>query len=332
MRMNLHAVSTLPRDVLAERIPQMNEPAILLGDDLKIISKNASASALFFDLRRGRGIRKFLSPQDEICISEMLSGQVSGIELINGETHYGATVVCGDEYRFIVIRSIAAGIQSGIEVIYGRSSGYDMNLDVPDVLSDSPVNFRQKELHDYILKLHEELKITRNRPCFNASAVMRMFGNEMNRHSPKLRRLLDISVESAGLVVLGSECDFAMILAYISYFYIGASADTRVSICIYENGGNAVVSMSAPTDLSPYEAACINSARNVGDMDSTGYWFHLVKLLAEGNLWDFEVMTEEDGTVFFTLRMPLSDERFDNCVFRDIDPLFLRRIIEFVFS
>lgn len=329
MRLNSFSLSLLSESALVSRVAEMEEPAILLGDDLKIIAKNKRASALFFDLRRGRGISKFLAEGAESKIVQMQPQEVVYTELISGVTHYGAAVIRAEGCFLIIIRPASSDLRTSLEAIYSKSSGYDIELPEPDIESPNP------KMQKLIKRTMHALGTARGLRFFNVSDVVKSIIREISAYSNGYASGINVSVIDRELISVGSEYDFAMIVAYIISFFIGASDNRNINIEVFGNQNEISVNMSAVTHFAPYEIARIVSGRfdcNMEtDLGSDEYWFRLIKLLTDGNLWDFDINGGENGELSFTLRLPHAEKR-EGFALHDISPEYIREIIEVVFS
>lgn len=175
MQFNVRIAAVLSAEMLEERINNIREPAVLLGGDMKIIAKNPCASKLFFDLRKGRKIRKFLPEEYRERLSDMHCGDTADIRLVNGNRRYKAIAVCGENFRFIVIQSAAPVLREELGRIYGKSSGYDVSVTEPES-KDYKYGIVPE---DMFMPAAENCKADRYYSIFNVSSILQKYFQEL---------------------------------------------------------------------------------------------------------------------------------------------------------
>ena len=67
------------------------------------------------------------------------------------------------------------------------------------------------------------------------------------------------------------------------------------------------------------------------DANDKNFWFYMIRLLADANLWSFESVASIDGTVTFKLKTPLI-QSVEECLLRDSADEEILEIIKIFFD
>lgn len=146
-----------------------------------------------------------------------------------------------------------------------------------------------------------------------------------------MRDKIQPDLNSVELVVKGSEYDFVIAAAVLTELCAGLSDKGKIIINAFPQDDCALVVITSDTDLPDNDIANLISNKYAENMDEAAYWLHLIKLLCEGNLWDFSAENLGCGKIGFALRMPFA-EKLEDCVLRDIRIGAIQEILAFVFA
>lgn len=321
MKLNIRVASLLPLEIISGRIDLLSEPLIILDEYLRIIAKNRPAAKILSNLRHNRRINGFLQEGDVERISRMETGQMFHVSLFDKDKEYGASVICGNGYRIIALSPFFADVHHSIERIYDKTSGYDIELRMPPAFD----NVKTENNAYHILSSVKTKEHIDKSAIFSSAKLVRQLALEANAFG----RGINASVTTDVGGIYGSEYDFAMILAYLISFFDNTSYGEGAELSLTVSGQNAVVTVSGATYLAEQE---ISSLMNGTDGESSSaYWFRILALLAEGNLWRFSMDSSREGSISFRLEAPLA-EMPDGCVLRDVDRGYIREILSFVFD
>ena len=135
-------------------------------------------------------------------------------------------------------------------------------------------------------------------------------------------------------IVSGSEQDFILIIAFVASVCVELS--DKIYINLTESGGEAVCSISVDRlDLESQNLILNLYKDNHAAFDSETsdrkLWFHLIKLLADANLWDVATTRDDDGKIRFILSAPLTSP-FDAIAFRDPTDEFFHKVVYLFFA
>ena len=285
MLINVKSAGTLFRQQIIQQMNNIGKPAILLDEDLKIIDKNKSASAVV-RLRRGAKLTPLLPKEHIKPIFEMKPHSVLSTTLNLGAFSCKANVICGADCRLAVFSQENGGL--GIEVLekYKKMSGYDITLVRGEEASEENIlkeERRKGELSDIVENILDGLKGVRGLPFFNASAVLKSIENEIQNHNVKSRNLVRFSGRLNELITEGSDRDFILIITALIAFCSDKSRCEPVSVEVFDYEDELVFRVSGNSSLSDYDIACIATmngkfasfGRNLGD---DVFWGYLIKL------------------------------------------------------
>lgn len=330
MLLNINSDGELTLEVLADKLENYAVPLVLLREDLKLFAKNRRVSEYVSGLRIGSSFRKRFTYEALNDILVLQPGQCLRTELIKNETCYSVTVSRMKNCYALVLKPFDA--LKGIDRIYGRLSGYDMNIESPAAEPDSEI-FRFSETATLILKMLDELKSVRGMPFFNAAAVVRSVVDTATRRYRKFADSFRLLLNDAELISQGNSRDFALIITLLSAFCMDCSAEKNVTVEAYESQDDGVFRIYSDTDMSAYDISRLIFPDGYSSFENaSSLWFHLIKMLSEANLWEFSVEQSVDGFVVFNLRLPLFREGIKDYILEDSAPGFVSEMIGIIFA
>lgn len=322
MNINLLIPAVLPVESIIKRITTLEFPAVIVDDEMKIMAKNKSASSVFSNLRSGRTFKKHVCAEDVSDIENMQEKQIMHINLADGKNK--AVVICGNGYRLFVVTKAFAHAHDGVLRLYRESSGYDINLVQPN---GTKMGFANKENVDETTEKISCCDVLSSlNTVFDAADVFARFCSEMKSKSGKFKKQFEIAFHKETMAILGAEKDFSLILAYLTRFCLEKTVGTSPKIKLFRSEDEVVLQIKAELDTKEYPG----NLKNGFDTEEK-YWFYLIKLLADGNLWDFSEKHLPNGQTEFLLKAKHVAIK-EKYVLRDISNEYIRRIIDFVFA
>ena len=316
MRINSDKIQNLPLGELCEKIKKLKSPAVLLDNELKVVYKNRFATSLLRDLRKGRSMGEYLPKSVAFTVSEMKPNEVISVELRIGAQILGATVVCTAENRLVMIYPMAINVFKSLENIYRKSSGYDISL--PD--SEPPIA-------DLVNQSLNKLSYTHVPSFFSAKVLVKGVAD-------CFCSLTDARVvtEESGceLISLGSEKDFALVVAYILSICNEQSSDKKIKVKMLESNGVIRLRFSVSTAKSVSPNPSAEAEENTDYKSNYENNFNgrlvLIKLISDGNVWDFDLKKRDNGKLSFELCAPLAEER-ESFALRDVSTEEIQKIV-----
>lgn len=313
MKLIFQTATASPPDMLSKRIEFFDFPAILLGEDLKIIAKNQKASRIFKKLRKGGDFRGFMESGDTVSVSELKNGSLVTVTL----NDYEATVFGGIGCRLIIIGSVDNDVRSRLDDIYQKASGYDVYI---------PRHSSAPSLHNEMDSLMTELLngIQKEKyGNFNLSAVIGAILRQLRIQNPKLSKRISLEGSLRTLFVNGSEYDFGLVFTYLLYLCLEKDPHSKITVTAHSQNQRAdvIITSTAAVEFDFFGESV---------PDENGYWSHLVRLISYGNLWKIDTLSNRQRTVL-TLSLPLTHPEI-NCDLRDADLLTIGRFLDFFFQ
>lgn len=329
MLISIKMAGELSKEALAERLNSLGFPALLLDGDLKVIAKNTESLEFASKIRIGSKINRYLSEEGAVSVTDMQPGETRTERFTSEKLSCRVSVVCGNECRLFIFRPVGGGLRKGIYDKYRKMSGYDVIVSEPEI---TPHEFKagtgRENLAEIINRLLETHTATRRLPFFNVFDALMLIKGEIERYAPELAKRISVSYNGKKLFAEGSERDFALISIFVAAFCCDVSVDSRVYIeadalenelmlRVFCEGMHTADSDSLHISESPLE--------------EYGFWAHLIKLLADGNLWDFKAQINHRDKSEFVLRMPAvaAGEEF---YIRDISTEFVRALVSAFFE
>ena len=321
MKLNLYVARALSEKLMLERIKIFDEAAVIIDERLHIIAKNRAAAKLLPDLRRNTRINRFLWEDDKEKIANMKKGQILQVCLVAKNQSYKASVICGEGYRVITFLPLYSPIHHSLNRIYEKSSGYDVNMQSPLPLGDGKI----ENTANAILSLLDINENSGENSIFSPSEMVRSISSGLYTSGMKI----NVSVIEEPGVIYGAKYDFAMIVAYLISFFADTSRGKNIEITHSALNNNSLVTVSGDTYLTRKEIEEI--LKDKSNSTEFSYWFRILNLLAEGNLWKFYYNFSQEGKLCFCLASPV-EEQFEKCVLRDVDKEYINKILKFVFN
>lgn len=328
MVVDIKTVMSSSRGELSEYVKTLSVPAVLLDEKLKIISKNSEAATTVRGLRKGISVKKFVSSADFAKLAEIEMGQSVYAEFLCDGMCYGATVVGGFDFRLAVLRPLDSGIRCSISSLYEKISGYDLKINAPETEILSENSFTRAMSAFFLHKL-DELSAVRELPFFNAAAVVKSIFGELSRFSRRKYEKIHASVSSDELVISGSAHDFALFVGLLLAYCVDICAEERFVFEASSLGNEAIFRVAVNTDLSFGEMRRFTG--NVNMDDELSFRLYMLRLLADGNLWEFRSGQDYEGRLTFTLRTLLTTPFGTPCL-RDVSNEKLRELIRLLFA
>ena len=292
MELNLHTAFDMDSKSLREMFEGLREPAIILDESLKTVSKNKIAARIFPKLRKGCRVGGLMVAEDKKKLLSLSVRQTVLVKLLNGETVYGAMAVRFSKEILLLVRPLSAGLRERLEEIYNKASGYDINI-----FAEQPTKDR---LLDFSLK---NLCFTGENRFFDVSVVTEGVINQLSLNHRRVFEKIALKSSLNNRYALGSEYDFSIMLTYIISFCIQSTKE-KVGIELLDKNGVLSVTVNAtpPEDMKEAEELI-----NEFPKDNI-CWQSLIKMLSDGNLWDLEMDYGYKKPVSFTVKMPVAEE------------------------
>lgn len=327
MQVKLNVNGPLNEEALTNHINTTDAPAFLVDSGLAVICKNRSSAKYTAGMTVGKAITKFISNEDAEKISKMTKGEVVSISITRQAETIGATVLCGEDCRLITLDPLSVGIYSSVTEFYGKMSGYDHNIP-QDGVPSSAYTERAREITRIVLNLLDLHKEVRRLPCFNVSSALHSIATEIKQLSRKNSKAFRFDIPQTETMIFGSEQDFLLISIFLSTFC--ADVGHTAFIELFEAGNEAICRITAVGEKRPHQKARFTPSNQFfdglnGDMGDAQFWSHLIRLIADSNLWDFLTDNDQNGNLRFTLRAPMG-EPFKDIIFRDISNAFISRL------
>ncbi len=293
MELNLNVAFDMDLDSLCEMIDSLKEPAIILDNNLKVISKNKKATRIFTNLRKGRLVGGLMIAEDKEKLRSLSVKQTVLVKLLNGEIVYGATAVSFSDGILLTVRPLSAGLRERLEQVYNKASGYDINISVELTHKD-----------DFMAFSLNNLCFPRESRFFNVTAVAESVINQLSSDYPRIFEKISVNSSLKNNYTLGSEYDFSIILTYIISFCL-LCTNEKIGLELFEENGVLAVKISAvpPQDMDEAEAL-IN-----GFPKDNASWKNLIKMLSDGNLWSLDIKCGYKKPISFTVKMPVAEEK-----------------------
>ncbi len=324
MRINIKTLGGNSRTELEKEVSLMSEPVVLLDENLKVVSKSPAVNEYIPGIRRGAKFSRFLSGEALSVVSSMNAGGVSSIELEVNSATLGGMAVCGDRFTVVFIRPLYAKLIDLVTADYKRMSGYDN--EIPALM---PKESRVYEIAGLLSELLDTMDFFNGLPFFNSASVIRGIAQETAKLPKKLSERFEFSVSENELITDGSDRAFALISLFAASFFAENGAKkvkTELS-----GKGNEIVLRVVGEDLVLFSGAEIfkKPFRAPEDMNETDFWLYMIKLLADRNLWDFEIERGVSGKTAFVLRSNFV-RKGEEFALRDISSEFIEKVISII--
>ncbi len=330
MRLDFNSLLSGDREALEAYVGSIECPAAVLDKQLRLVFKNKGYSAVVRAPRIGINIKNYVSPEDYQHLCDMRDGQTLNVGLLVGHNTLGATVFACADLRILVVSRLDSDVRQGLDMLYRRMSGYDLTV----VGGEEALLMRQIDASVAALFAESaaETFSLREVPFFDAVSVVRRLTFALSDRRGAVSRRIRTDIGSESFTAYGSGRDFALALGTLISL-CAASSDGSIDISMSECADSVEVSVSA--DI--YAEVADRLRKNLGRLDSTsvseddaGFIIYVLRLLADGNLWDLRISTESEGMSFY-LTLPIQ-EPFSAIRLRDVGDDLVRRIIEILFK
>ena len=194
---NLFSSSFSELDCLPEEFYQ---PVIVTDKDLKVVAKNHLGSSLFSGLRKGYGMKRFISVKSAERLHFLEFRQTTYVELTFKNLVFEATVFGLKQGLVFIIRPRKSNILKRIEGIHEAASGYDVKVADEEAQAEKTMTLfleRFEELRDVVF--------------FDAHSMVDSVISELKNTSESVHNRIITKLPSTASWVFGSEYDFAAI-------------------------------------------------------------------------------------------------------------------------
>ncbi len=333
MVINIRTACGYLPDELAEKLNMLEYPAVLLDKDLKVTAKNGEAFGFVPFLRRGTKITRFLPEGDEAKVKEMITCDTLISSINKDGKSFRVNIICGFDCYLVILRPESASLRAEVFSKYEKMSGYEADITEPETFTDRKQG-KSSGIADLIEPALYKHLSPHPLPFFNSSAILNAFLSELERAFPNYRSRIKSSISEEELISEGDEKDFILIIAFMISLCLDFS-ESQVSLEAEKDQNELVFRVSANADESVYDVARLvslskgfaNSADGFNESDLRAY---MLKLLADGNLWDFSI-GYNGGRLDFTLRTPYV-KRGEEFMVRDISAAFVVKVIKALIS
>lgn len=318
-------------DELINYAKNSSNPVFVLDNCFRVLYKNRGVKKYIQRLDKGEKVFRFLPENAKFKVENMRDRDILATEFSNGEFRCNASIVSVGEFRILTLEQVATELCPSVSDVYNKMSGYDIKVDFPIGLKDF-CKFNFDAVGVLLSEAVLEYKEKRRAVFFKSNTVLNSFLKVLERKEIKVFESIDLRFSGKEYVSAGSERDFALMVACMLVFCIAVSKDRCALIDINGIDGFTDVVVESNTALGDEEIldfAKLKYNKTINSEEKA--WIHLLKLLADFNLWDFEPVGKLDGRVGFSLRMPVAED-FDEFSLRDVDRDYISKIVSALFS
>lgn len=308
MIINIKSVGSHSREQLSVLAESLDNAAILTDENTKVIMKNSACSRIVPRLRKGSKISRFLEDGVEDTIKDMLPRDVFSARFKTENEEHGIIVICGFDSRLFLFDPLGSGMFSRIEELYSRMSGFDNEEVEFETDGDTKLGRKanSRKIASLLSNMLDSFKKVRSLPFFNANDVINLIAETIKKSGKTAKQRLVSDIPEGETITQGNSHDLALILSFAISFCFDHGEDSKIFVNVEHIEDEAVFTVSSRTALSVYESARMTAIHKfTGDTDDKNFWFYMIRLLADANLWSFESVAAIDGTVTFTLKTPL---------------------------
>ncbi len=338
MVINIRTTGKLLPEELSEKLNTLEIPAILLDKELKVIARNTESAEFASFLRKGAKINRYLPEGDGEKVLAMNPCETFITSIKGNQSECRVNIVCGVNCRLVIFQPYQGKLNAEVLDKYKKMSGYDTTVELPRVENEPAKG--GKRLASGMSEIIETVILgqsgLRGLPFFNSAVLLKSLLSEMANAAPRYSERIKLSLSSDELITEGSDKDFVLMAAFMMLFCLDCSTDGEVSADAKNIGGELVFSVSCKADSSVYGIAKLTSIRKSfrtidPEFSESDFLIYMLKLLADGNLWDLNIGYGIDGRLDFTVRAPYvkSGEEF---MVRDISGKFLQKLVAELFS
>ncbi len=308
MIINIKSVGSHSREQLAILAESLDNAAILTDENTKVIMKNPACARIVSGLRKGSKLSRFLEDGVEDTVKDMLPCDVLSAKFKTDDEEHGVIIISGFDCRLFLFSPLGSGMFSRIEELYSRMSGFDNEEIKFGTEEDTKIgsNANSRKIAKLLSDMLDGLKKVRSLPFFNANDVTTLICDTISKSGKTAKQRLVSAVSHDETVTQGNSHDLALILSFAISFCFDHGEDSKIFVNTEHIDDEAVFTVSSRTSLSVYELAKTTAIHKfTGDTNDKNFWFYMIRLLADANLWSFSTEAAIDGTVTFTLKTPL---------------------------
>ncbi len=287
-------INDTANDKLLENINKLPFPAIVLDKNFRISKKNIHAKELLGFLKKGAVLFDVFKTQDDLCLLDMKANDICNIMLSFQGVEFIASIICGTDFHIAIF-------QPKISMRCFKNSGYDVLVKIEDLLQKSDIEgeiCRMVFKHLSLSQIPHALNFFSPEDIFKE--VVRGFKSS---YSGINKRINFFSCRTS--LSSGSAQDFAVAVGLMLSFCLNCG-DESIDVSIFsEDDGVAFSLKTIPNHCSAiYDVINKNSQ-----------WIYQISLLAEANIWQFDVDATMDSLEFTLKLLDLNDT--NDCIFRD---------------
>lgn len=293
-------------EYIREQIPTMPIPALYADKNLVLISKSASFVSNFKKLRLGSRLSPLFDEEHLERISNIAYGEMAYCVVNIGGTDHGVNIIGGNDFYLLLFHPISTEFMGNLQSLYGDMPGDGL------LLGNSFSDFQERITRgcsfataNTLTEVFQHFSQPKSMHVFNVSYAMRALSNGLN---VALSESISANFDISPSVGFGSSEDFVMALAATVFIFLGAGQE--IALECEEKDGFAHCRIV----LEKGERDRLLTSQ---DMEECCNWFYLVKLLAEGNLWEVKSETCKNGCDCITFKIPFTEE-FGGCCLADI--------------
>ncbi len=308
MIINIKSVGSHSREQLKLLAESLDVAAILTDENTKLITKNAACSKIVSRLRKGSKLSRFLEDGVEETVKDMLPREVLSARFKTDDEEHGIIIISGFDCRLFVFSPLGSGMFARIEELYSRMSGFDNEEIEFGTEEDTKIGSSagSRKIAKLLSDMLDGFKKVRSLPFFNANDVTDLICDTIAKSGKTAKQRLVSAVSHGETVTQGNSHDLALILSFAISFCFDHGEDSKIFVNTEHIDDEAVFTVSSRTSLSVYELAKITAIHKLtNDTNDKNFWFYMIRLLADANLWSFASVAAIDGTVTFTLKTPL---------------------------
>ena len=263
-------------------------PAMLLDERMKIISKNIECTHFVKGRVLGRSFTRFLNDEDKDLVEQLQIGELCYVSYTCKERPVNAGVTRLDGGYIAIFQPLGGGIIRRVSEKYSSLSGYDSLTASPE---SADVGFeRFAKFSAAVEQLVEGRPRRRYVPFFNPRYYLSsLIGENADMEFPDGKSVNFIPNDEP-ITAGGNELDFVLTAAFALSYCLSVTPDGVIDASIELCGEDVLL--------------CVSCKRGGGDATLPDYWIRLLKLIADANLWDLSVVSDEIYQAKFILKMP----------------------------
>ncbi len=263
-------------------------PAMLLDERMKIVSKNIECTHFVKGRVLGRRFTHFLNDEDKDLVEHLQIGDICYVSYQCNERPVNAGVTRLEGGYIAIFQPLGGGIIKRVSEKYSSLSGYDSLSTSPDM---ADIGFeRFAKFSAAVEQLVEGRPRRRYLPFFNPRYFLSsLIGENADMKYPD-GKSVNFVPNDEPITAGGNELDFVLTAAFALSYCLSVAPDGVTDAHIELCGEEVLLSVSCK--------------KGGGDATLPDYWIRLLKLIADANLWDLSVISDEIHQAKFLLKMP----------------------------